>query len=410
MMENKDIVYNIAEEFSKLKNYNYVLVLETKDGKPKMKFTIDMSSLSKRFTHISGLEHIDDIEDFNMKNLSAGEKEKKRSRTLKKILSKDITFKTIENKSKLFFKTSTKEYFSFEHTQNPTTGKPYTIIDRLNSQKNIESVFNSLFKGKILQRNHMDKIMGYSKIDAPYVLKYPTSYSSENLYIFFEKDYSHSSKHNKENTMRVSTAFSDKSDLIRNPINTFTVLKISKVKLSNQQPDEVQEIYENQKYTDFLQATTKNNAPMKTEFIKMNFGNERLFNSNTVAVLSRPHFSFGQALSNLINGLAEKIKTGVEERRQELRKAKQENDALKKAIAERDEQLAKKNDEIANLEKECADLSDQLEKQKQLITTAAKPTRSFSQNLDDFAKRVRAENAAKPQSKTDQMHKTDKKR
>ncbi len=127
-------------------------------------------------------------------------------------------------------------------------------------------------------------------------------------------------------------------------------------------------------------------------------------------ILVAPHPTLGQALANLINGLAEKIKTGVEERRQELRKVKQENDAFKDAIAERDEQLAEKNDEIANLKKECADLSDQLKKHKQLVTTAAKPTRSFSQNLDDFAKRVRAENTAKPQSKTDQMHKTDKRR
>ena len=128
------------------------------------------------------------------------------------------------------------------------------------------------------------------------------------------------------------------------------------------------------------------------------------------AVLTPPRFSFGQALANLINGWAEKIKASVEERRQELRNAKQEITDLKEAIAKRDEQLAEKNNEIANLKEERAKLTDQLEKQKQLVTTATKPARSFSQNLDDFAKKIRAENAAKSQPKPNHTHTTDDKK
>ena len=210
--------------------------------------------------------------------------------------------------------------------------------------------------------------------------------------------------------MRVNTAFSDKPDLIRSPINTFTVLKINKVRVSNQSQDEVQTIYESQKYIEYLRTKSKNNASIKTEFIKMDFGDKGIINSGDVAVLSQPRFSFGQALANLINGWAEKIKASVEERRQELRNAKQEITDLKEAIAKRDEQLAEKDDEISNLKKEYADLSDQLEKQKQLVTTTAKPSRSFAQNLDDFSKRVRAENAAKSQSKPNHTRSTDKKR
>lgn len=108
--------------------------------------------------------------------------------------------------------------------------------------------------------------------------------------------------------------------------------------------------------------------------------------------------------------MGRKIKASVEERRQELRNTKQEITDLKEAIAKRYEQLAEKNNEIANLKEERAELTDQLEKQKQLVTTTAKPTRSFSQNLDDFAKRVRAENAAKSQAKPNHTHPTDKKR
>lgn len=246
-----------------------------------------------------------------MSNLSASQKDKKRNQDFKNIISKNITFQTIKKRSGKFFNNSTGEYFNFEQTHNPTTGKPYTIIERINSQKNIESVFNSLFKAKVLQRNPIDNIMGYSKINAPYVLKFPTSSHFESLYIFFEKSNSHKKRSAKGNCMRVNTAFSDKHDLIRSPINTFTVLKINKVRVSYQSQDEVQ-------------TKSKNNASIKTEFIKMDFGDKGIINSGDVAVLSQPRFSFGQALANLINGWAEKIKASVEERRQELRNAKQE--------------------------------------------------------------------------------------
>lgn len=409
-MESNDIIFDLAEEFSKLNNYNYELVLGTKDGKPKMTFIVDMSSLSQRFTHITGLEHIDDINYFNMSSLSASQKDKKRNLAFKNILSKNITFQTIKKSSGKFFNSSTGEYFNFEQTHNPTTGKPYTIIERINSQKNIESVFNSLFKGKVFQRNPIDNIMGYSKINAPYVLKFPTSNHLENLYIFFEKSNSNKKGSSKKSFMRVNTAFTDKTDLIKNPINTYMVLKINKIRVSKQSPDEVETIFENQKYIEYMKAKSQNNASIKTEFIKMDFGNKKLSTSGNVAVLPQPHFSLGQALEDLINGWAEKIKASVEERRQELRNAKQEITALKEAIAKRDEQLAEKNNEIANLKEERAKLTDQLEKQKQLVTTAAKPTRSLSQNLDNFAKRVRTENAAKSHSKPNSMHTTDKKR
>ncbi len=371
-MESNDIIYDLATEFFELKNYNYELVLGTKDGKPKISFIVDLISLSQRFTHITGLEHIDDINDFNMSDLSANQKDKKRNQALRNVLSNNITFKTIKNMSGKFFNNSTGEYFTFEKTHNPTTGKPYTIIERLNSQKNIESVFNSLYKGKVLQRNPIDNIMGYSKISASYVLKFPTSNHLENLYIFFEKSNSHKKGHDKKSFMRINTAFTDKTDLIKNPINTYTVLKINKIRVSKQSPDEVETIFENQKFVEYMKAKSQNNTSIKTEFIKMDFVKKELSTSGNVAVLSKPRFSFGQALANLINGWSEKIKAGVEERRQELRNAKQEITDLKEAIAKRDEQLAEKNNEIANLKEERAKLTDQLEKQKQLVTTTAK--------------------------------------
>lgn len=310
-MESNDIIFDLAEEFSKLNNYNYELVLGTKDGKPKMTFIVDMSSLSQRFTHITGLEHIDDINDFNMSNLSASQKDKKRNLAFKNIISKNITFQTIKKSSGKFFNSSTGEYFNFEQTHNPTTGKPYTIIERINSQKNIESVFNSLFKGKVFQRNPIDNIMGYSKINAPYVLKFPTSSHLENLYIFFEKSNSNKKGSSKKSFMRVNTAFTDKTDLIKNPINTYMVLKINKIRVSKQSPDEVETIFENQKYIEYMKAKSQNNASIKTEFIKMDFGNKKLSTSGNVAVLPQPHFSLGQALADLINGWAEKIKASV---------------------------------------------------------------------------------------------------
>ena len=138
-------------------------------------------------------------------------------------------------------------------------------------------------------------------------------------------------------------------------------------------------------------------------------GNINLFSSG-VAVAQHQRLSLKDAFTSLLNNWAEKIKASVEERRQELRNTKQEITDLKEAIAKRDEQLAEKNNEIANLKEERAKLTDQLEKQKQFVTTTAKPTRSFSQNLDDFAKRVRAENAAKSQAKPNHTHPTDKKR
>lgn len=125
--------------------------------------------------------------------------------------------------------------------------------------------------------------------------------------------------------------------------------------------------------------------------------------SNGAAVLTPPRQTFGQALSSFFG----KIKQFLEDKSTENRRLISE---LQKELYERNSQLSEKDDEISNLKKECANLSNQLEKQKQLVTTTAKPTRSFSQNLDDFAKRVRTENAAKSQSKPNHTHTTDQKR
>lgn len=398
-MGSNDIIYDLAEEFSKLKNYNYELVLGTKDGKPKMTFIVDMSSLSQRFTHISGLEHIDDIKDFNMNNLSANQKVNKRNQTFKKIMSKNITFQTIKKKSGIFFDNLTGEYFNFEKTHNPTTGKPYTIIERINSQKNIESVFNSLYKGKVLQRNTLDNLIGYSKINAPYVLKFPTSSNMQSLYIFFEKSSSTKVRHSKDDYMRVNTAFLDKNDLIRNPINTFTVLKINKIKVSNKSQNAVQTIYENQKYTEYLQ--TKNIASNNTEYMKIDFGNKGLINSGDVAVLSRPRFTFGQAISSFLKGIVNKVKKIVERL---LRKPDQDTtgtDGTNRGSGNSLRDSAPKQADTTSLKSETHELLEKdaptmEQSQKPLVKTAAAPRKSFSQGLDELAKRPRAQGSPKP--------------
>lgn len=387
MNENNDIIFEIAKQFSELKDYDYTIVFGTKAGIPKQTITINMNCLSQRFSHIIGLEHIKDFEDFNiMDNLSSFEKDRRRSRIFNKVLAKDITLESLKQKSNMFFNASTNEYYSFKNTVNPTTGKPYTIIERLNAIKNIESIFDtSLSYGKLYERNSSDYMIGYTKIPALYVIGIPTSNKSECLYFFLD---------NNSTDTRIVTAFSASAELLRNPKKTYTVLKIDKIKRSSQ--NENKEIYINPKYASFLRANNQTYSSNKTENMRTNSYKIPLhiMNQGGAAVLASPlspRPTFGQAIASFVKGIVNKIKEFVERLRH---KPGSDSDDPPSAPAPKQAETASPKEEKQELRDENVQLIEQ--SQKPLVKTAVAPRKSFSQGLDKLASRTKAQSSPKP--------------
>lgn len=407
MNDDNDIIFQIAKQFSELKDYDYTIVFGTKAGIPKQTITINMNCLSQRFSHIIGLEHIKDFEDFNIKdNLSSFEKDRRRSRIFNKVLAKDITLESLKQKSKMFFNASTNEYYSFKNTVNPTTKKPYTIIERLNAIKNIESIFDtSLSYGKLYERNLSDYMMGYTKIPALYVIGIPTSNKSECLYFFLD---------NNSTDMRIITAFSDSAQLFRNPKKTYSVLKIDKIKRSSR--NENKEIYINPKYASFLRANNQTYSSNKTENMRTNSYKIPLhiMNQGGAAALASPLFPrppFGQAVREFLKDIVNKIKEIVEHL---LRKSDQDTagtddtnrgsgNSLRDSAPKQADTTSLKSETHELLEKDAPTME---QSQKPLVKTAATPRKTFSQGLDDLSRRFGGRSSTKPplHNNTDHKH------
>ena len=398
-----DFFKQAAEKHNELLFTEYHIIVE--NGTKNYLFTICFSS--KEFKHPLGLHKLSDID------LHAWGSKK----ILDKVLDDEINIDEIY-KSKSFADMSNSLKRIYEY--------PYTT-DYLDK---VDTLY--IWDGKKVG----------STIEANILVQVPSSlYINEKNHLFFTEisdvkpvdqiikfenriDLS-SIKVHKQNGLTLKSQFSSSNDYTLDRVKKqqpklipLKILYKEKIEVFYQGKEKVEKNYirllcdkhfeiQMQKKGCFFPPQSSN--IMQVTYNTTSQGNINLFSSG-VAVAQHQRLSLKDAFTSLLNNWAEKIKASVEERRQELRNTKQEITDLKEAIAKRDEQLAEKNNEIANLKEERAKLTDQLEKQKQFVTTTAKPTRSFSQNLDDFAKRVRAENAAKSQAKPNHTHPTDKKR
>ncbi len=124
-------LFSIAKKCDSFSNFSYELIVGTKKGKAKFNFVIDTKWFKERFTHISGLEHIDDIPDFNLdKRYNSTKKDHIRSATFNKTIQKEITFTTLRERSEKFY-SEEKGFYKLDGPPNPNTKEKYTIVDRI---------------------------------------------------------------------------------------------------------------------------------------------------------------------------------------------------------------------------------------------------------------------------------------
>lgn len=211
-----------------------------------------------------------------------------------------------------------------------------------------------------------------------------------------------------------NTIISD--DIRKNSNNTERVLAVLSKKINEREYNKIEKVAKKIDI-DRLIDTLKNDVSISSELISKTTASISAPQNNvnivsfsridgTSNVLAAPRFSIRQALANLINSWAEKIKEGIRKHRRELHSAKKENSELKRTLSERDEQLVQKDeqlaqkdaqlnakdDEIAALKKQNAALTVEMYEQNKLIREAF-PPKTFSQKMEEAKNKCRERNA-----------------
>lgn len=375
-MEN-DILWDSANEFLKIKDYNYQFTI-AKNGKA---LDVSIRVFLQDYTHIVGLDHLSDIRGFNTRD------SKVKSSIFDEIISRKTTLNSI----------SSSKYFNepFPSTYNDITKSEYTLSERIEASKDIAYYLDNAYNGKLYKWDKRksfikmpDGKIKQSLINADYMLAIPSKTNAkETMYIFmYEKGFDKNTKQ-----LCIHSAFLDCLDLSQGQERPYTILAEEKVNTKTKQTTQV--------YTRPGLGSTNimkvkfDNSPNNTEL----FG----LNANGAAVLNAPRPTLGQSLAALISSWADKIKESTERRRQETERKIREADELKGELEYLRSELIEKKEENANLKDEIQELRSEnaqlIEKsRKQLVPTAAKQTKSFSQGLDEFAKRQKVQSSPKP--------------
>lgn len=399
-MDDKTInLQYTAERCMELSKYSYELVVGTREGKVKDYLVIDTEWLTKRFTHISGLEHVNDIKDFYIsENDYATDKNYKRHSAFERIKSGKITFETIENESKIFY-SEKNGYYKLDGPKNPNTNKEYTIVDRIVELNNIEDYFDNAFKGKVYEWKENNK----TNIHADYVIAIRRNLTSknENYYIFIDFDKTNDRKDQKQKGatpkkkyMRVVTAFPGNQNLVSGLRTVYTVLREDKINLLSKK---CENLFTHNKYKEPAVV----NAKPTTEYMTMDFVNKGIINSGDVAVLSQPRVSFGQAISSFIKRITDKIKALVERL---LHKPSSDSGNPPSAPSQKQAEATSAKEEKQELRAENVQHLEQ--SQKPLVKTAVAPRKTFSQGLDELASRPKVKGSPRPPvpDNTDHKH------
>lgn len=384
-MEN-DILWDSANEFLKIKDYNYQFTI-AKNGKA---LDVSIRVFLQDYTHIVGLDHLSDIRGFNTRN------SKVKSSIFDEIISRKTTLNSI----------SSSKYFNepFPSTYNDTTKSEYTLSERIEASKDIAYYLDNAYNGKLYKWDKRksfikmpDGKIKQSLINADYMLAIPSKTNAkETMYIFmYEKGCDKNTKQ-----LCIHSAFLDCLDLSQGQERPYTILDEEKVNTKTKQTTQV--------YTRpglgsvNIMKVKFDNSPNNTEL----FG----LNANGAAVLNSPRPTFGQSLAALISSWADKIRESTERRHQETERKIREADELKGELEYLCSELIEKKEENANLKNEIQELRSenaQLIKQsrKQPVPTAAKQTKSFSQGLEEFAKRQKGQSSPKHPAHDSSDHK-----
>lgn len=354
-------IYDAAIKFQELMQFEYKIALGYKGKSVEVPIRFDEND----FHHLCGLHKLTDLQ-----NISSV---KNKSRLFKEILDNKITDSILKQSA---------YYLSDE------------VYDRINRVCELPSLLNRLSdKTTFLYKFNQNANIG-SNIPGNYLIK-GQSDDKKNIYFILLKDSAAPDKYFGISIFSRELSDKKQKDFAAGHTPN-TLLYVSKTPLTeNRQLDKSKEVvlYQRPSYS----------APNNSNIKIVKFTPITSVVGDT-AVLAVPHFSFGQAIVNLINKWADKIQEGIDNRRRELQSAKEEISELKRALSKRDEQLAQKDeqlsakdDEIAVLYKQNTDLTKELYEQKKLIR-AAHPHKTLSQKIEEAKKKSREQNAANSRS------------
>lgn len=333
-------IYDAAVEFQEIKKQEYNIVL----GYKNRSSNISLRFFDDNFFHLCGLQYLKDVAALNDISNS--------SKALNLVLNKSISQKDLE-KSDYFLKNN--------------------IADRIARVADLAQLLNNSLKDSQINiykyNNHANP---YSSIKGQYLLKM-NAYDNRTVYLVLEKH------HSAENKFFGLSIFSrnlekEKDFSIGHTFNTLLYATRTPLDINNKAISEKEEVLF--KHSKYYSSSENNIKIVKFEPLIKQEGN--------VGVLTYPRPSVGQSLL----GFIKKLKAHFND----FRKDKKASKALDErnfqiSNSERDNEL-KENDKQQSLQI--------TQNHKTLEYSTTKPTKSFSQGLDDFTKRVNAQNAQKP--------------
>lgn len=171
-----DTLQMCAQNYKTLTQYNYIII--TGNSK-RVEIHFDLKFIRENFTHITGLDHLDDLDGFGTHKLV------EKLRLFQEILDGKVTYTDIQK--------SIKFYDYIQGTYNNNTGKCYTIADRLNALVDLESLLDNMYVGKLYHwRAYTTAKTANGKyrqtsIRADYVLQIPKQ-NGEYIYLFLYEE------------------------------------------------------------------------------------------------------------------------------------------------------------------------------------------------------------------------------
>lgn len=210
-----DVLKEAACAYDEVSKYDYTFWL----GNSKRKMTISiLSTPIEMFTHISGLDHLQDIPQITAKD------EKAKKAVFRNILNGKIGYSDIEPSKYLF------ESFS---SDNETT---FTINDRIKHIANIKKYLDNASEGSFQKWEKRRCQFRGCQINADYLLSVPLDKSdnTKRMYFFLKKS-NRSSNSDRNTPLRlfIVSAFPDFSGLTLGQQRPFTILKLTKKNLKS---------------------------------------------------------------------------------------------------------------------------------------------------------------------------------
>lgn len=259
-----DLLSDAALSFSKSLEYDYLFKL----GNKKRKILLSVISNNKsEFTHIMGLDHLDDIP------VITGNNSRQKEAIFEKILKGKIIFEDIKGSQNL--NRHIKGSFNYY------TNKPYTIAERLTSLQDFESILNSSYNGSIRRWNSSQckavlpngsprKV----KIPADFLLTVPSKERAKENYYFFLYQTNKNAPNSEPIKLSIFSAFPDCVDLTRGQECPFTILQLEKLNIRTNQKEEVyirpsykaELIKENQNKDSLIEVKSEEQYPTKAYF------------------------------------------------------------------------------------------------------------------------------------------------